>query len=275
MLSYQHGYHAGNFADVMKHIGLISLLTYQTKKEKPLLYLDTHAGKGLYDLNDRQALKTAEYQQGIELLFATKESLPPIIMEYLQCIKQINTNDVLRYYPGSPALALHYLRQQDRLVFAEWHPKEFSALQQISRQKKHITFHNDNGLLQLRALLPPPERRGLIFIDPSYEIKIDYRDIPLYLKEAYQRFETGVYCLWYPLLDRKYNEQLQRGLQNIGATNHLRAEFCLNSLMPGEGMKGCGLWIINPPYLLKKELQTAFNTLRRIFNPGQSFYLLE
>jgi 23S rRNA (adenine2030-N6)-methyltransferase len=274
MLSYQHGYHAGNFADVVKHLVLTHLLGYMTSKEKPMFYLETHGGKGLYDLHDKQALKTSEASQGIALLWAQRKQLPSVFSPYIQQIAQLNSDGILRYYPGSPALALHALRKQDRSVFCELHPGEFESLQQLPRLGKRATFSNSNGIDSLKATLPPTERRGLVFLDPSYEIKTEYRQVPEALKAAYNRFETGVYCLWYPLVDNKLHTQLLRGLESIGARSTLRIEFLLTGANKA-GMTGCGLWIINPPYVLQDELKPALDVLRKLFNPGVSFYLIE
>ena len=274
MLSYQHGYHAGNFADVIKHVTLTRLLNYMVNKEKPLLYLDTHSGRGMYDLQDKKALKTGEAQQGIDILWAHRKELPDVFAPYLEQIAALNKNDKLRYYPGSPSLATHMLREQDRLCFAELHPTEFDHLHDLPRLGKRVFSSNSNGLDQLNALLPPIERRGLIFLDPSYEIKSEYREIPDALKVAYQRFETGVYCLWYPLVDNKLHAQLIRGLKGIGAKDNLRIEFYLTGIQNG-GMTGCGLWIINPPYVLQAELKQALEALKKQFNPGVSSYLIE
>ena len=274
MLSYQHGYHAGNFADVIKHLTLTRLLNYMLIKEKPILYLDTHAGRGMYDLQDKQAIKTGEAQQGIEIIWAHRKELPAVFSPYIEQITQLNKGDKLRYYPGSPWLATHILRQHDRLCYSELHPGEFEHLEGLPNIGKRVFSSNTNGLDKLNALLPPAERRGLIFVDPSYEIKTDYRLIPELLKVAYNRFETGVYCIWYPLVDNKLHAQLLRGLKNIGAKNNLRIEFSLTGAAKS-AMTGCGLWIINPPYVLQAELKQALDALRKLFNPGVSSYLIE
>lgn len=271
MLSYQHGYHAGNFADVVKHVALTRLCNYLIIKDKPLYYLETHSGRGQYDLHDPQALKTREAKQGIELLWKQREQLPEVFSLYIDVISQLNPDKTLRYYPGSPALAIKLLRPQDRLFLCELHPKEFDYLQTVPHFGKRVFCSKTDGLASLRAL-PPPEKRGLIFIDPSYEIKTDYREIPELIKTAYSRFATGVYCVWYPLVDKKLHEQLLRGLNNVGASNRLRAEFYMGQ---GEGMNGCGLWVINPPYVLASELKVALKELCTLFNPGISSYLIE
>ena len=274
MLSYQHGYHAGNFADVLKHTTLTLLLKHLTQKDKPLLYLETHSGRGVYDLKDKQALKTGEASTGIELLWKARDQLPPVFSLYLDSIHQINEKNSLRNYPGSPLLAIHALRQQDRLFCCELHPGEYEHLAQLSRQGKRVFFSETNGLEQMAALLPPPERRGLVFIDPSFEIKTDYRQIPTLLKSAYQRFATGTYCIWYPLVDNKLHDQLLRGLTDVGAERNLRIEFYLTAAAKA-GMTGCGLWIINPPYKLDEEVKLVLDSLRKLFNPGVSSYIME
>ncbi len=274
MLSYQHGYHAGNFADVVKHAVLSRLFQYMTQKNKPMLYLETHSGRGTYDLKGPQALKTGESIAGIETLWPQRKQLPAVFSPYLKAIQQLNIGEALRYYPGSPELAIQALRDQDRLFFSELHSGEFEFLSQLPKREKRVFYSEKDGMENLAALLPPPERRGLIFLDPSYEIKSEYRQIPLALKAAYQRFSTGVYCLWYPLVDNKLHQQLIRGLTNIGAENSLQVEFYMTGTEK-PGMTGCGLWIINPPYVLPEELKLILQALRKVFNPGVSSYLME
>ena len=200
--------------------------------------------------------------------------MPPVFLPYLNAISKLNTDDTLQFYPGSPSIAIQALRSQDRLFFSELHKGEFDYLQQLPRQGKRIVYSQTDGFDQLKALLPPKERRGLIFLDPSYEIKTDYRQLPLLLKDAYQRFSTGVYCVWYPIVDKKLHEQLLRGLEAIAAPKHLRVEFYLSKARD-VGMTGTGLWIINPPFILEAEVKEALETMRKLFNPGISSYLLE
>ncbi|MFT4059427.1 MAG: 23S rRNA (adenine(2030)-N(6))-methyltransferase RlmJ [Legionella sp.] len=274
MLSYQHGYHAGNFADVIKHIALTRLLSYMTQKDTPLLYLETHSGKGLYDLKYRQAEKTGEYKQGVKLIWPDKKTLPATFHEYIQVLKQLNHTNELNMYPGSPYLAINGLRTQDRMYFCELHPTEFEALSQIPRMHKKVHFSKSDGVAALNAVLPPPEKRGLIFIDPSFEVKDDYRDIPAAIKQAYNRFATGVYCLWYPVVNQRLTQQLIRRMQAINTKNAVRVEFNLTKSSM-EGMSGTGLWVINPPYTFAEEMQSVLKTLKTYFNPGVSTYLIE
>lgn len=274
MLSYQHGYHAGNFADVVKHITLTRLITYLKLKDKPLFYLETHSGKGQYDLRDKQAEKTGEYKQGIQLIWPDHQQLPAVFQEYIQAIKLLNDGKNLRYYPGSPYLAINGLSKEDRLYLCELHPAEYEALDTMAHFNKKVHLSRTDGMEAIKAQLPPAEKRGLIFIDPSYERKEEYKEIPAAIKKAFSKFATGVFCLWYPVVNRKLTEQLIRGMKNIHDKNTLRIEFNL-TLAPKDGMTGCGLWIINPPFTLAAEMKTVLDTLRTYFNPGVSSYIIE
>ncbi|HAT6979449.1 TPA: 23S rRNA (adenine(2030)-N(6))-methyltransferase RlmJ [Legionella pneumophila] len=273
MLSYQHGYHAGNFADVIKHITLTRLLVYLTHKDKPLFYLETHSGRGIYDLKDKQSLKTEEYKEGINPVWINREHLPSLFLEYISVIKQINPSQTLRYYPGSPYFAISQLRSQDRLYLCELHPTEHNALLKLLHLNKKAHVSHTDGVSMLKALLPPPEKRGVIFVDPSYERKEEYKEIPTAIKNAYSKFSTGVYCVWYPVVKTTWTEQFLRKMKEI-STNSVRIEFHLNPLIK-EGMTGCGLWIINPPYTFPSEIKAVLETLKTYFNPGSSSYIIE
>ncbi len=273
MLSYQHGYHAGNFADVVKHFTLCQLTSYLTIKEKPLLYLETHSGKGRYDLLDGQATKTMEHKQGVSLLWEHKNHLPSVFDKYIETISLSNKNTALRFYPGSPQFAIQQLRRCDRLIFSELHPREFDSLATLPKLGKKVRFSNEDGLVQLKAALPPLEKRGLIFIDPSYEIKENFRTIPQALSDAYKLFSTGTFCVWYPIIDKHIHEQFVRRLTTISA-NFLQAEFYLET-RPSFGMVGCGMWVINPPFTLSDNLSTGLKYLKTIFNPGQSSFIIK
>ncbi|MGQ3892751.1 23S rRNA (adenine(2030)-N(6))-methyltransferase RlmJ [Legionella sp. CNM-4043-24] len=274
MLSYQHGYHAGNFADVVKHLTLSRVIDYMGQKDKPLLYLETHSGRGLYDLHDGQAGKTSEYRQGVSLLWEQRTKLPDLMTPWLSVLKNLNPKGELRYYPGSPHLALSLLRSQDRAVFAERHPREFEQLEQLPRQGRRVQFRHADGIREMQADLPPIERRALTFLDPSYEIKDEYKTIPRAIQAAFSRFSTGVYCLWYPVVDRRLRDQLVRGMMAIPTERTLRIEFYLTGAAQ-TGMTGCGLWLINPPHTLAAEMRIILDNLRTLFNPGVSYYLIE
>jgi 23S rRNA (adenine2030-N6)-methyltransferase len=272
MLSYQHIYHAGCFADVVKHLTLVNLLDYLTKKDAPMLYLDTHAGRGAYDLTDKLALKTGEANLGILPLWTKRAELPDVYKTYIKSLEQMNKGTELRYYPGSPALALELLRKQDRAVFCELHSGEQSHLRSSLPKKRVKKFiYHDDGLNILNALMPPIERRGLIFMDPAYELSSDYKNTADAITRAHKRFKTGVYCIWYPIIDERMHLPLTRGLEAIQDSPYLSLTFNLQKTQT-IGMGACGLWIINPTYNLADIMHSVLQTLTTILNPGESSY---
>ncbi|MCX7091489.1 MAG: 23S rRNA (adenine(2030)-N(6))-methyltransferase RlmJ [Legionellales bacterium] len=274
MLSYQHIYHAGCFADVIKHLGLCNILSYMVQKEKPIFYLDTHAGRGLYDLHAKEAMKNQEFLSGITALWSERTKLPPEFSDYLAALEQWNPNGHLQYYPGSPALAMQLLRSQDRLFLCERHPGEFEHLQQVTRGHARVHCAIEDGYHALQSRLPPPERRGMIMLDPSYEIKNEYRTVAEKVQAALRHFGSGVFCIWYPIIDKKLHAQLIQGFAATPNIPALRAEFHLNS-KPSVGMDACGLYIYNPPFLLEQALRSIFDRLLKVFNPGRSSYVLQ
>lgn len=273
MLSYQHSYHAGNFADVVKHMTLCRILHYLTHKDSPIYYLETHAGRGHYSLEHSHALKTKEADAGIQQIWQ-QPALPDALSTYLALVKQYNPSARLTEYPGSPALAISLLRAQDRLICCELHPTEFSHLTRLPKHNKRVFFSHSNGLDGLKSTLPPPEKRGLVFIDPSYELKNDYQNIPQLVHHAYLRFRTGVYCIWYPILAAHPHLRLIKRLQQIPTTKWLRIEFSLTQT-PLAGMYGCGLWIINPPYRLADDLADGLAALKQHLSSNTITYTLE
>lgn len=274
MLSYQHSYHAGCFADVVKHAILSRLLMYLRNKDKPLLYLDTHSGRGSYDLQDAHARKTNEAAQGILPIWESRAMLSPLFSPYLNILNDLNSSESLRYYPGSPEIALQLLRDQDRLVFCELHPTEFSHLIQLSTKQKKVYFKKEDGLKCLKASLPSPERRGLVFMDPSYERKEEYQEMIQAIKAAYKRSATMTYCLWYPLINHQLPPQFLKNLASIEANSTLRLEFYMTKKAVS-GMTGSGLWIINPPYTLAEEGAKMLKELTSIISPETADYLID
>lgn len=264
MLSYQHGYHAGHMTDVIKHLVLTNMLTYMKQKEKPFLYLETHAGRGIYSLKNTQAQKNKAYRSGILPLWSQKNQLPSGFEDYLQVIEAVNPKSTLDTYPGSPYFALALLRPQDRLVFCELHPKEFEALSSLPKRGKRVQFLQQDGLLTLKSQLPPAEKRALIFLDPSFELKTEYRELPKALFHAYQRFPQGVFCLWYPILKSKDHLPMLHKLKTKALTNTLNIEFLFPTTSEDFNLCGTGLWIMNPPYTLHKEIEQTLSFLSKI-----------
>jgi 23S rRNA (adenine2030-N6)-methyltransferase len=250
MLSYRHAFHAGNFADVLKHAVQVAVLRYLAGKAKPLYVLDTHAGAGMYDLGSPEAAKTREHRAGIERVLAAPEPWPDLVAPYLGLVRAANPAKHLALYPGSPCLAAALLRPQDRLELVELHPTDHTALAARFAAAERARVVRADGLTHLVARMPPVERRGLVLIDPSYEIKTDYEAVVKAVAKAHRRFATGTYILWYPVIDRARVEALLTGLRATGIRAQYRIELCLLPDSPGRGMTGSGLIVINPPWTL-------------------------
>lgn len=263
MLSYLHGFHAGNFADVHKHVALNLLLGQLLGKEAPLAYLDTHAGRGLYDLQAPDALKTAESALGIARLWDAE--LPAVLASYVAEVRRCNPEGGLRYYPGSPAIARAMLRAQDRLILCELHPTEFAALKSAMRGDRRVAVHQRDGFEGLRALTPPAEKRGLALIDPSYEIKGDYTTVAQALLQTRRRWSAGVFLLWYPILREARHEALLGTVVNSEQRKVLRCEFRLPPAKDRTGMQGSGLLVANPPWQFDETMRQAGEALSALF----------
>ena len=188
MLSYRHAFHAGNFADVHKHLVLILLIESLKRKDKAFCYIDTHAGCGLYKLNDTMAMKNQEFIDGIFRLLSRSDTPDPLVDEYLKIIKKINTSSTIKIYPGSPMIAASSLRPHDRLILTELHSNEYPLLKNNLKNDNRTAVHNQNGYQSLKAFIPPKERRGLVLIDPSYELSDEYERVAKEVIKAYQKW---------------------------------------------------------------------------------------
>lgn len=259
MLSYRHAFHAGNHADVLKHCVLTLVIDYLKQKEKPLWYVDTHAGAGAYDLASAEAKKNAEFSDGIELLFAQRTILPPTLQPYIDAIENFRAH-APHGYPGSPWLAAHLLRTQDRLRLFEMHPQDFDILKAAMAHDRRIAIAASDGFAALKALLPPPSRRALVLIDPPYELKEDYARVIAVLSDALRRFATGTYLVWYPLLPRGESARLPEQLATLDH-NALRIELRIDEPHGDFGMYGSGMYVLNPPWLLRKQMQSVLPVL--------------
>jgi 23S rRNA (adenine2030-N6)-methyltransferase len=262
MLSYRHGFHAGNHADVLKHVVLVQLLKHLTRKDKPLWVIDTHAGAGSYSLEAGYAARNAEFATGIGRLWSRRD-LPAPVREYVGQVRAANPDGVLRHYPGSPQIARQMLRAQDRLRCFELHPTDGKALlEHFSGAGRQVGVVAGDGLAGLKSLLPPPSRRGLVLIDPSYELKEHYRGVRSALRDALQRFATGTYAVWYPLLQRREAELLPQELQRLAPGDWLRASLTIAApSAAGFGMHGSGVFVFNPPWNLEAPLRAAMPAL--------------
>jgi 23S rRNA (adenine2030-N6)-methyltransferase len=275
VLSYRHAFHAGNFADVLKHIVLIQLLDYLQKKDQPICCIDTHSGAGEYRLDSSYALKNSEFSSGIGKLWQSN-NLPEAITRYVQLIKQANSADSMTRYLGSPLIIQALLRPQDRLFLYELHNTEVDLLRTAIGKDKQVKLFHADGLKNVLGLLPPQERRGLVLIDPSYELKTDYVDVPDALIAMHKRFATGTYALWYPVVDRSRNQAMEKMLQNSGMKNILLIELGITEDSNEHGMTASGLIIINPPWTLKEQMQTVLPCLLDALGANDTgFYRLQ
>ena len=269
MLSYRHSYHAGNYADVLKHIVLIEILEHIIKKDSAFDYIDTHAGAGIYNLQSEHATKLQEYTQGIGKL--NVKALPELT-RYFDILSKHNPDGKLNFYPGSPFVAMNFLRNKDRSWLYELHPKDAELLLNNTRGNKRIRVMRDDGLKGLLSLLPPVSRRAVVLIDPSYEVKSDYAHVIDTIDSAYKKFPTGIYALWYPVVDRKIIDTLERKLIRSGIANIQRYELGIAPDQFGTGMSANGMIVINPPWTLMDKMSKILPKLTNILGSDDAFY---
>jgi 23S rRNA (adenine2030-N6)-methyltransferase len=275
MLSYRHAFHAGNFADVLKHSLLLHTLSYMTKKEKPLRMIDTHAGAGIYTFGGSQPLKNREFDNGIGKLWG-KTDLPPLLKDYVDVVKKVNPHERLQHYPGSPLLMQAALRAEDRLFLHELHSTDWRLLTEAIGKDKRVTITDDDGLAAMQALLPPPDRRALTFIDPSYEIKSDYQDVVKQVINAHRRFATGTFIIWYPVVIRLRIDEMERAFKKSDIKNIQLFEMGIAPDNPDYGMNSSGLIVVNPPWTLWAAMEQALPYLAdNLSGEGTGFYRLE
>lgn len=287
MLSYRHAFHAGNHADVLKHLVTIQLLRYLGQKDTSYMVIDTHAGAGVYALDGGYASKNAEFETGISRLWDRKD-LPPAVAEYVDVVRQLNPDGKLRYYPGSPYCADAVMREQDRLRLFELHPSDGKILTDNFRRLeaernprgngrgKRVMIQLGDGFLGLKALLPPPSRRGVVLIDPPYEVKEDYRHVKNTIEDALTRFSTGTYAVWYPLLNRMESRQMPDKLKRMKANGWLNVTLTVKTPSPdGFGLHSSGMFVINPPWTLEPMLKELMPYLVKVLgtDSGAGFTL--
>jgi len=261
MLSYRHSYHAGNFADVLKHIVQVAIIEYLKKKDKPFTVHDTHAGAGRYAIASEHMQKTSEYQDGIAKLFGKRTGVG-VIDQYVSLVEKLNPVGRLTDYPGSPQISARLLREQDVLQCTELHTTDFALLKREFADDKRVQVLKEDAWQGLKALLPPQHRRGLVLIDPSYEMEADYNGVLPAVQMAMEKFATATYAIWYPVLDRNRTESFIRRFVKAGIPNLLRVECCVRPDASGRGMTGTGMLIINPPYTLAQHMAQAMPLLK-------------
>jgi len=262
-VNYRHAFHAGNFADVHKHVVLLELLEHLHKKSSPFYVLDTHAGRGSYDLRSEAALRSGEWRQGIGRLRAI-ESLPSNLRAFLAL------NADAHEYHGSPYLIAAMLRENDRATFVEQHPEEAAALRNTLGKRRHVSVLAEDGYAALKAHLPPKENRGLVLIDPPYESATEFADVARALHTAHERWSNGIYCAWYPLKPGGAEERLHRMLVGTGIKKTLLCEFSIRPVDSPLGLNGSGLIIINPPWQLDEQLRTILPQLNSMLAPERN-----
>jgi len=292
LFSYRHAFHAGNHADVLKHVVLLQVLDYLNQKDSPWWLIDTHAGAGIYDLCSRWARQSGEAQSGVlRLLHAdgvdelVNDKVPAPVQRYLHALQACNPADSMHWYAGSPWLALHAMRPQDRLRLFELHPNEADILAHNlrclpPRQQRRIEMRQADGFKGVTALLPPPSRRGLVLLDPSYENKQDYRHLLHTLQAALKRFAHGSYFIWHPLVQRpevaKEIEKLVKNLKVLTPGDWLHVTLQVAKPSAGHGLHGSGVFLINPPWTLAATLRLTLPWLTRVLaQDGQAGYRIQ
>ncbi len=258
MLSYRHAFHAGNHADVLKHYVLAQVLEHAASKDKPFWYIDTHAGAGMYALDKGYATQNAEYVNGIGRLWSASD-MPASLADYVSLVKALNPERSLRVYPGSPQIAQRLLRDDDRSRLFELHPSDAKLLKQLFKDAgRRVMIETTDGFAGIKAMLPPPPRRAVVLIDPPYEEKQDYQRVIKALQDSLERFATGTYILWYPLLQRPEPQQMLDRLAKLPLKSWLHVSLTVQRPSPeGFGMHGSGLFIVNPPWTLPALLAEA------------------
>jgi len=271
-MNYRHAYHAGNFADVLKHAVLARVLDYLKRKAAPFRVIDTHAGAGRYALTAPEAGKTGEWQAGIARLIGpdTKPLAPGVadlLRPYLDAVRAENAGadaaSGLVVYPGSPCIALRLMRAQDVLVANELHPEDLAHLKAAIGRDPRAKPMTLDGWVALKALLPPKERRGVVLIDPPFEAAGELERMTLGLAQALQRFATGIYIAWYPIKDPKPIKRFHAELARLGRPDLLRVELLIQRTDQADRLSGCGLVVANPPFTLERELAVMLPELRR------------
>ncbi len=274
-MNYRHAFHAGSFADVVKHAVLTRLLVHLGSKPAAYRAIDTHAGAGLYDLGGPEAARSGEWRNGIVRLMqpyrdgGLDAACRTLLAPYLDAVAALNPAERLAIYPGSPALVRAFLRAQDRLVACELEPNAAAALKRNFAQDRRIKAIAIDGWTALNAYVPPKERRGLVLIDPPFEDRGDFSRLAQGLEGAHRKWANGTYLLWYPIKARDEPDSLARRLRRSGIARILRAEVSIAPAGDPSGLSGCGLIVVNPPWRLEQELQALLPALVPILAAGE------
>ncbi|HMK79611.1 MAG TPA: 23S rRNA (adenine(2030)-N(6))-methyltransferase RlmJ [Xanthobacteraceae bacterium] len=265
-MNYRHAFHAGNFADVVKHTVLARIIAYLKEKPAAFRVIDTHAGAGVYDLSSAEAGRTGEWRGGIGRLLGAPlaPEVRDLLAPYLDAVASFNPGGTLEVYPGSPALLRHWLRPQDRMIACEAEPVAARALSARIRGDSRIKAVAIDGYTALNAYVPPKERRGLVLTDPPFEQPDEFARLAETLAAAHRKWPTGLYLLWYPVKDLRTAQGFGRDLARRGIARMLRAEMTVAPVRAGEKLAGCGLIMVNPPWTLEGELAVLLPALADI-----------
>jgi 23S rRNA (adenine2030-N6)-methyltransferase len=276
-MNYRHGFHAGNFADVVKHATLARIIAYLRQKPGAFRIIDTHAGAGLYDLTGPEANRTGEWREGIARLLDA--SLMPdvraLLTPYLEAVASFNSPGRLATYPGSPLLARSWMRRQDRLIACELEPAAAAALGENLHGEARAKALSIDGWTALSAFVPPKERRGVVLVDPPFEATDEFARLTTTLAEAHRKWVTGIYVLWYPIKDRAGPDALAKQLERLRIPKILRAEIMVREPPDPTRLNGCGLIVVNPPWPLEQELATLLPALAATLGEGKGRFRLD
>ena len=273
-MNYRHAFHAGNHADVLKHIVLTRLIALMSRKEQPFAYLDTHAGLGLYDLQGDQATRTGEYLEGVARLWGRKD-LPAMTADYMQVLHKMNPDGQLRYYPGSPELVRRTTRAHDRVLLNEKHPEDGVMLKANMKGDRRVAVHLGEGWHVPRALLPVAEKRAVMLIDPPFEKLDEMQRCVESLKDAISRMRQTVVAIWYPIKDKRQLRRFYQDLAASGAPKLLQVELFVHPLDTPNSLNGSGLAIANPPWGLEEELRVLLPWLAKTLGQTQGGWQME
>ena len=265
MFSYRHIFHAGNYADVFKHVVVVSLIKALQRKDSGFCIHDTHAGIGLYNLQSQQAQKNREFNRGVQLLIQAA-SPPELIQKYLQIVRVVNGGETLAYYPGSPTLARKLMRPQDGMILTELNKLDYETLKQGFARDKQVAVHCQDAWQGLKAFVPPKQKRGLVLIDPPYELKSEVNDMISAFRLAYKKWSTGIYAIWYPIFEDNFDRRIARQLKESSIPKILDVNMRIRDAGDGRRMIGTGMFIINPPWQLDELLKSSIDFLWNALN---------
>jgi 23S rRNA (adenine2030-N6)-methyltransferase len=262
-MNYRHAYHAGNFADVLKHAVLCRVLTHLIAKESPFRAIETHAGAGAYDLAGEAASRTQEWRQGIGRLLEQPLAgeAGRLLVPYLTLVRVENPSGAIKLYPGSPLITRAFCRQRDRMIFCERHPEEYAALKRNFKNDRRAKTVEIDGWTALKAYLPPKERRGFVFVDPPFEEPDEFERLRDGLAEGHRRWPSGIFLLWYPIKNEREVRTFERRFAKLEIPKILRIEFAIDKPLTEGPLAACGMIIVNPPWTLEKELNAMLPAL--------------